>query len=452
MIPLWFHALTRKFLSGRELQPMSRRARRLGSRLRVEALEDRTVTSIVNVLTPEPLAAVIVADVSYDAVETISRDLASALNAGGNPSVFHGPALERLLQDIQKIETHPATIRLRVTLPGSFGDTVHDQSFPSLLVSPVSGTTPHQAPSVSFTPSENPVTQPRSLPGDIAQPDKSIGQDTSNLTLQGGPAASPEVDGTATGPITRSLHNGSGGYDLTGQVHPSRIPDFTVARPPWNDCNSAGSETSETVSQSPASVEISALRTETGRLAADLPDASLLQRFVVAREQAAFTSLVQRYERLVLGICQRVLGDSHAAQDASQATFLVLARKASMLDGERPLAGWLYQVAYHLALRLRAVAARQRRCERRAADGRPSQDGSDPSVDIETQEMRQALLEELQRLPEKYRAPLVLCYFDGRTHDEAARAIGLPRGSMAKRIREALELLRERLLDRGFSL
>jgi RNA polymerase sigma factor (sigma-70 family) len=184
-------------------------------------------------------------------------------------------------------------------------------------------------------------------------------------------------------------------------------------------------------------------------LSGDLPDGSLLQRFVADREQAAFTALVQRHERFVLRVCQRVLGDSHAAQDAVQATFLVLARKASVLDQDRPLAGWLYKVAYHLALRLRAVAARRRRSEKDAAGRRSSQDAGEYSADLEEQEMARVLGEELERLPEKYRVPLVLCYFDGRTHAEAARAIGLPRGSMAKRIDQGLERLRERLLDRG---
>jgi len=192
-------------------------------------------------------------------------------------------------------------------------------------------------------------------------------------------------------------------------------------------------------------------RTEV-RLPADLPDGSLLHRFVAHREQAAFTALVNRYERYVQGICQRVLGDSHAAQDAVQATFLVLARKAGSLDRQGALAGWLYKVAYHVALRLRAVAARQRHCEKDASTTRPSSHASDCSADVEMQELRQVLSEELQRLPEKYREPLVLCYFDGRTHAQAAQAIGVPRGSMAKRIGEGLERLRERLLDRGFLL
>jgi RNA polymerase sigma-70 factor (ECF subfamily) len=187
-------------------------------------------------------------------------------------------------------------------------------------------------------------------------------------------------------------------------------------------------------------------------LPAELPDSSLLQRFVAHREQAAFTALVERHERFVFGVCLRVLGDSHAAQDAVQATFLVLARKAGLLSWQAPLAGWLYRVAHHVALRLRAVLARQRRRENDAASDRPSHAADESLADLERQEMRQALGEELQRLPDKYRVPLVLCYFDGRTHDEAARAIGMPRGSMAKRIGEGLERLRERLLDRGFLL
>jgi RNA polymerase sigma factor (sigma-70 family) len=201
-----------------------------------------------------------------------------------------------------------------------------------------------------------------------------------------------------------------------------------------------------------SAAEVRQPRPEFQRLPSDMPDGSLLQRFVINREERAFTTLVQRHQHLVLGICQRVLGDSHAALDAFQATFLVLARKAGMLDRDGSLAGWLYKVAYRLALRLRTVAARQRHKERQAAGARPAHDDSEVAADLEQEEMREALSEELQRLPDKYRLPLVLCYFDGHTHDEAARAIGLPRGSMAKRIGEGLERLRERLTDRGFML
>jgi RNA polymerase sigma factor (sigma-70 family) len=162
---------------------------------------------------------------------------------------------------------------------------------------------------------------------------------------------------------------------------------------------------------------------------------------------------VQRHSSLVLGVCQRVLGDFHAAQDASQATFVVLARKAGMLDRTSPLGGWLYRVAYHLALRSRATAAKQRLGEREAAfeeTGSPAP--VDNTLDLEQQELHQVLREELQGLPEKYRAPLALVYIDGRSHADAAQAIGLPRGSMAKRVGEGLDRLRERLVDRGLGL
>jgi RNA polymerase sigma factor (sigma-70 family) len=193
-----------------------------------------------------------------------------------------------------------------------------------------------------------------------------------------------------------------------------------------------------------------ATRPEAGALPADVPDGPLLQRFLVDGDQSAFAALVRRHERLVLRVCQRVLGNLHAAHDAFQLTFLTLARKAGTLDLRSPLAGWLYKVAYHLSLRLRGAAAARRRAEEQATDGRPPQAGEEPGADLEQRELRLALHEELDRLPEKYRAPLVLCYFDGHTHDEAARAIGLPRGSMAKRLAEGLDRLRERLLVRGF--
>jgi RNA polymerase sigma factor (sigma-70 family) len=188
------------------------------------------------------------------------------------------------------------------------------------------------------------------------------------------------------------------------------------------------------------------------RLPADLTDGALLHRFVVDRDQMAFTTLVHRHGSMVLAVCRRVLGDWSVAQDAVQATFLVLARKAAMLDRDGPLGGWLYKVAYHLALRSRAVSARQRQTERDAAEDESSAALAAPGDDLEQQELRQVIREELDRLPEKYREPLILCYFDGRTHADAAREIGLPRGSMAKRIGEGLERLRERLLDRGFML
>ncbi len=157
---------------------------------------------------------------------------------------------------------------------------------------------------------------------------------------------------------------------------------------------------------------------------------------------------MRRHERVVLGTCQRVLGDPHLAQEAFQTTFMVLARKGPVLDVRQSLTAWLCTVAFRAALRLRAALAKRRRREREAA--RSSSVVAPLPADLERNEIFQALAEELQRLPEKYRAPLALCYLDGRTHAEVAQLIGLPRGSMAKRIREGLRRLRERLVARGF--
>jgi len=182
-----------------------------------------------------------------------------------------------------------------------------------------------------------------------------------------------------------------------------------------------------------------------------LPDGALLRRFAGDRDQAAFTELVRRHGRPVLAVCTRVLGDPDLAWDASQATFLALSRRAAGLDARDSLAGWLYKVAYRMALRYRVAAARQRRVERAAAQRDP-RDADRVFVGIEEEEVFRVLREELQRLPEKYRVPLALCYLEGRTHAEVARAVGLPRGSVAKRIGEGLGRLREGLAGRGFLL
>jgi RNA polymerase sigma factor (sigma-70 family) len=180
--------------------------------------------------------------------------------------------------------------------------------------------------------------------------------------------------------------------------------------------------------------------------AAGMTDGQLLDRFLASRDEAAVEILVRRYGPLVLGICRRVLHNAHAAEDAFQATFLVLVRKAPSLDRYRPLGSWLYTVAYRLALRARANEARRRRCEGQAARGRPEAAGAAAPGDRAV-----ALEEELQRLPEKHRAPLVLCYLEGKTNEQAARELGWPPGSMSRRLAQARDLLRERLARRGFA-
>jgi RNA polymerase sigma factor (sigma-70 family) len=180
--------------------------------------------------------------------------------------------------------------------------------------------------------------------------------------------------------------------------------------------------------------------------AAALTDGQLLERFLANGDETTVEVLVRRYGPLVFGVCRRVLHDAHAAEDAFQATFLVLVRKAPSLDRGKPLGSWLYTVAYRLALRARANELRRQRCEEKAARTRPSDDGRTTSPN----DLVVALEEELHRLPERHRAPLVLCYLEGKTNEQAAAILGCPRGSMAARLAQARERLRECLARRGF--
>ena len=149
-------------------------------------------------------------------------------------------------------------------------------------------------------------------------------------------------------------------------------------------------------------------------------DAYLLERFARHRDEAAFAALVRRHGGLVLGVCRRVLPSPDEADDAFQATFIVLARKAPTLCARRPLAGWLHTVASRLAVRAKARAARRRDGERHAAQSRPV----DPAAEVAGRELLGVLDAELNRLPEPYRLPLVLCGLEGKTRAEAARALG----------------------------
>jgi RNA polymerase sigma factor (sigma-70 family) len=178
----------------------------------------------------------------------------------------------------------------------------------------------------------------------------------------------------------------------------------------------------------------------------DTPDGQLLARFVDQRDEGAFDLLVHRYGRLVFGVCRRVLLDPHSAEDAFQATFLVLVRKASSLDRNRPVADWLYTVAFRLACRARVNAHRRRVLENNAVLNRPTHmDASNPDDRFEI------VHEELTRLPELHRMPLVLSYLEGRTYEQVAREIGCPLGTVGWRLTQAKEALRNRLLGRGIA-
>jgi RNA polymerase sigma factor (sigma-70 family) len=177
-------------------------------------------------------------------------------------------------------------------------------------------------------------------------------------------------------------------------------------------------------------------------------DARLLERFHQVRDEGAFAALVRRHGPLVLGVCRRVLGNEQDAEDAFQATFLVLARKAGSIRRAESLGGWLYEVAYRIALKARAAAARRRQHERQAGEmPRPEK----PPDELRP-ELRPVLDEELHRLPECSRRLLVLCDLEGRTHQEAARELGIPPGSLSRHLGRARELLRERLVRRGITL
>jgi RNA polymerase sigma factor (sigma-70 family) len=181
-------------------------------------------------------------------------------------------------------------------------------------------------------------------------------------------------------------------------------------------------------------------------------DADLLERFLTGRDEAAFELLVWRHGPLVLGVCRRVLGDPHDAEDAFQATFFALAQKASTIDQRDSLSAWLYKVAYRIALRARAQRARRNGAEQPLGEHPVAQPGTDPADEVAWRDLAPVLDREVTRLPEKYRLPFILCYFEGKTNEAAAAQLGCPRGTVLSRLARARERLRERLGRRGLTL
>jgi RNA polymerase sigma factor (sigma-70 family) len=185
------------------------------------------------------------------------------------------------------------------------------------------------------------------------------------------------------------------------------------------------------------------LRRVAARLAPDpAPDGDLLARFLAHRDEAAFAELVRRHAGMVLGTCRRVLGSAADADDAFQAAFVVLARRAGSLTGRACVGNFLYGVAFHTALKAKAMAARRRTREARATPPEPRPDQS---------ELLAALDEELAKLPDKYREPVVLCELEGRSRREAAGALGVAEGTISSRLATAHRMLGKRLRSRGFA-
>jgi RNA polymerase sigma factor (sigma-70 family) len=180
----------------------------------------------------------------------------------------------------------------------------------------------------------------------------------------------------------------------------------------------------------------------------DSTDEELLGRFVAQRDETAFETLVQRHGPLVLGVCRRILGDAHDAEDAFQATFLVLVRKAASVRNRHLLGPWLHGVAYRTAINARADRTRRRAQETQAVD----MSTVESTPDAGWAEVRPILDEEVQRLPGKYRVPFVLCYLENKTYEEAAQQLGCPRSTVATRLARARSRLRQCLARRGLAL
>ena len=181
-----------------------------------------------------------------------------------------------------------------------------------------------------------------------------------------------------------------------------------------------------------------------------LTEGKLLERFVAEGDEAAFGALVARHGPMVLGVCRRILRDEHDVEDAFQATFLVLVRRAGAIRDGDLIGHWLHGVAHRVAVRARAQAAR-RNVHETTGLGIADLGAGIPAAIDDQRDLRAILDEELARLPGSLRSPVVLCYLEGLTHDEAAKQLHWPVGTVRSRMARARDLLRRRLVRRGFT-
>jgi RNA polymerase sigma factor (sigma-70 family) len=186
--------------------------------------------------------------------------------------------------------------------------------------------------------------------------------------------------------------------------------------------------------------------------AASTSDAALLARFVGRRDEDAFAALVRRHGPTVLGLCRRILADPHRAEDACQAVFLILARKADRVRPADRLAAWLFGVVRHVALK--ALRSHARRYRHETESGRAARPAGqrNPLDELTARELLVLLDEEIQSLPEVYRLPLILCCLEGKSQEEAAGQLGWTAGSVKGRLERARKLLQARLAKRGLGL
>ncbi|MCI0376126.1 MAG: sigma-70 family RNA polymerase sigma factor [Gemmataceae bacterium] len=180
---------------------------------------------------------------------------------------------------------------------------------------------------------------------------------------------------------------------------------------------------------------------------AQVSDGQLLGGFLDERDEQAFALLVRRHGPMVWGVCRRVLAHHQDAEDAFQATFLVLVRKAASIMPRDRVGNWLYGVAYQTALKARALAVRKKAREKQTALPEPALTVADGIDDLQP-----LLDEELSRLPDKYRSAVVLCELEGKSRKEAATLLGWPEGTVAGRLARARALLAKRLTRRGVAL
>ena len=180
-----------------------------------------------------------------------------------------------------------------------------------------------------------------------------------------------------------------------------------------------------------------------------MTDRELLRRFTKKREEAAFLTLLQRHSTLIQRVCRRTLANAHDAEEVFQATFLVLLEKASALRWRGSIAGWLHEVAHRLALKKRNGYIRRGSMESQASLANSS---DDPLNALTVNEAQTLLHEELNRLPERLRTPLVLCYLESATQEEAARQLGWSLRTVNRRLERGRTLLHQRLTRRGLTL